>query len=77
MARSRSKEKESHKCNSIGPLCLEAKGIFISIAALAMISLAFNLIPLYMASLIAGVALGLYGLILIIHALKICPACHQ
>ncbi|MCX6774364.1 MAG: hypothetical protein NTY68_05220 [Candidatus Micrarchaeota archaeon] len=55
---------------------MEAKGICMAVASLGLLSFAFGFISIYVASLITGVGLGVYGLSLIMHSLRICPACN-
>lgn len=77
MAKSRSKEKEVHKCSCMRHSCIAVKGICMSVASLAMLAYAFGYIESIAASIIAGFAFGIYGLSMIIHSLEICPVCRK
>ena len=61
----------------MSPSCVEVKGLTVSVAGLGLLAFAFGYTSIFVACVIAGVALSFYGLGMIIHALGICPTCNR
>jgi len=80
MALAKEEMKKGMTCecgNCMGPVCGTISGIIVAVGGLALIAAAMGTVLTDMqGEIVCGVALVLFGLSVLIHALGMCPMCN-